>query len=1189
MNESLRNYQLEKLFYAGPVTSLYFHNDAILLAGTGPYLKAFYLPTSKLLASCIVLENNRIYRIVPGKNYYNEKNCGNKSQCQSALTEHEHQILAIYGAKTIQIVEFIIMNPVGKGTGLPLCTFTLRTRLSPLRDWILDVQWLYEPNQDVEDILVASPNITSFGKEKIEIAVAFAHNFVEIWDPLNMVCVYYIQCQERCVLYSARFFGDTRKELLLASGTVFNQVHIWNVTKKDQNGDGIVVKKLVGHEGVIFGIRFNQNGSSIASVSDDRTIRVWKTAVDEKKKEPLVLFGHMARVWDCLFVENYLISISEDSTCRVWQNTIDENTENLNNDCLACWEGHVGKNVWSVAVNPSKKIIATGGQDSGIRLWSLLSISKNKIDSDEDLIRVSLPPLEDYINLKENNQFQPTFKEHIRNFVLVDYLTIVVATNYGYLMRYHYENKQWLILYRDIDLMSYNMMTASRCGRIISCGSIKGHVFIVSPWNEFEPIKQKIHDLKIFEIFIEASEDKDLHYVISHAVHNDIHILQLDLKFATQPTLKPLYKLSLPPDFLLLSLAVCPQYNLLMCGSRESGLAIYHLWPFISSSSNESAPNFAPILYISKSHGKQAVTCITWKIQQTSDNENILLIYTSGRDGEYIKYRLRELRSLLEHPKPIQLLEIPEMENTDRNNLQDIAQEDFNSKTLFSTSMVRKNNELLLLGFYRKRFFIYNEERKFQMFSVACGGAHRVWHFKAANKRLDKATFAFIRKENVYLYARRASALSEGFDKCKLQENFHGREARSIEYLSYSWNGSQTNCTIDPIIFATGAEDSTLRLFQYVPGQKENCLRNLCNIKKHTSVIRTIQWSLGKELLLFSSGACEELRCWKVEMTIARGTHLDIDSLASQISPLMNVNCLEWTCCPTISEIPETRIMDTSVFPIDPANGLHLIAAVYSDAILRVWIFDEGQRHFLLVGQSSFHQKCILHVKHLLIPGQEEGKNQIILLTCATDGRIAIWDVSKTVYGFLKEMQTTTRDEEISSRREQLQPTLRQPLHVYKAHQSGVNCLDVHQIPTDMENFMLVTGGDDNAIGVAILRITTDTWENSEISLKTVIKSDCYIKDLTLITGGASQAHGSSIQDKTTFLTMSLDQRVNLWKVVQKSESSFEILLIDSQFLDVADPSALGAKLISEQSDSNIQIGIVGIGIEIFHIKLQVP
>ena len=49
-------------------------------------------------------------------------------------------------------------------------------------------------------------------------------------------------------MYSAKFFGDVRNELILASGTVFNQVHLWDVMKKNASGDGYVYKKLVGHE-----------------------------------------------------------------------------------------------------------------------------------------------------------------------------------------------------------------------------------------------------------------------------------------------------------------------------------------------------------------------------------------------------------------------------------------------------------------------------------------------------------------------------------------------------------------------------------------------------------------------------------------------------------------------------------------------------------------------------------------------------------------------------------------------------------------------------------------------------------------------------------------------------------------------------------------------------------------------------
>ena len=56
-----------QLFYTGPVTSLCFHNNEILLAGQGPYLKIFYVPTGKLLVNLEVLKYFRIHKIKPGK------------------------------------------------------------------------------------------------------------------------------------------------------------------------------------------------------------------------------------------------------------------------------------------------------------------------------------------------------------------------------------------------------------------------------------------------------------------------------------------------------------------------------------------------------------------------------------------------------------------------------------------------------------------------------------------------------------------------------------------------------------------------------------------------------------------------------------------------------------------------------------------------------------------------------------------------------------------------------------------------------------------------------------------------------------------------------------------------------------------------------------------------------------------
>lgn len=94
-----------------------------------------------------------------------------------------------------------------------------------------------------------------------------------------------VNCAEKCIVYSARIFTEnprpTLERIQVATGTVFNEILIWDTNEYDcDTGDVIVLKRFVGHEGVIFNIRFNGDHSSMASVSDDRTVRIWKSDDD---------------------------------------------------------------------------------------------------------------------------------------------------------------------------------------------------------------------------------------------------------------------------------------------------------------------------------------------------------------------------------------------------------------------------------------------------------------------------------------------------------------------------------------------------------------------------------------------------------------------------------------------------------------------------------------------------------------------------------------------------------------------------------------------------------------------------------------------------------------------------------------------------------------------------------------------
>jgi hypothetical protein len=169
-----------------------------------------------------------------------------------------------------------------------------------------------------------------------------------------------------------------------------------------------VQQRLSGHQGVIFNLQCNnplatsricvhrhnivasslsssitpQSLPSICSVSDDRSVRIWIPSSTEGRYEcRLIGYGHTARVWRCLFLPlpttttktttagtvnvELVATVGEDGTCRIWRT--DKPTS------IACFNGHHG-GIWSLAYDIHHHVIATGGVDATIRLWSLQSL-----------------------------------------------------------------------------------------------------------------------------------------------------------------------------------------------------------------------------------------------------------------------------------------------------------------------------------------------------------------------------------------------------------------------------------------------------------------------------------------------------------------------------------------------------------------------------------------------------------------------------------------------------------------------------------------------------------------------------------------------------------------------------------------------------------------------------------------------
>ncbi|RKU39120.1 hypothetical protein C6496_03415 [Candidatus Poribacteria bacterium] len=122
---------------------------------------------------------------------------------------------------------------------------------------------------------------------------------------------------------------------------------------------GFPYTSLEGHTGRVTKIAFSSDGATLASASEDRTIRLWNVATGIHKH---TLTGHNSYIYSITFSPDgkTLTSGSENGKIRLWNVTTGQYRVTL--------EGH-REVVRSVAFSPDGKTLASGSSDRTIRLW----------------------------------------------------------------------------------------------------------------------------------------------------------------------------------------------------------------------------------------------------------------------------------------------------------------------------------------------------------------------------------------------------------------------------------------------------------------------------------------------------------------------------------------------------------------------------------------------------------------------------------------------------------------------------------------------------------------------------------------------------------------------------------------------------------------------------------------------------
>lgn len=973
--------------------------------------------------------------------------------------------------------------------------------------------------------------------------------------------------------------------------------------QEDDSVDEVeVLYVFTGHEGSIFGVDISREipiGESpqkmlrlLASCSDDRTIRVWdiseamsssilpvmdanrgsKTGFPEARETgfgentpselgvfarhvssmPLAMaMGHVSRIWSVRFappkpIENTgslaLYSFGEDATAQRWRLDLDgrgiiarlaEGGQEWKDEASLTHEAiihrHTGKHIWSSAVSGFSKptqdlLVVTGGSDGKINAVEETTASENSshavmIDISGSEITSSLSVAEDERggqdivttngNAPERRQSAPG--EPFLMYALLSDGAVIATTLGGRVFRglLSGSDLSWtevqLARQHQDDLKRYQVVRSIGASAAL-LGSISGHLYMYrgSSVRQIYKAPGKIADIfslpadsiQGLGIMAPGSSTSQSPIIVSTMGSPQARLLFLDV--LADETVQREVVVELEKGFIVTAVGCCQDY--LIFGSRSGALVLY-------KSTQDKQGGFEEVTRVER-RTKDSVACVIALPSKAGVPSPYFL--TTSRDGRYRIYEIKpattpgqvEVRLRHEAVPPLG----PLIESA-----------------YFTPSTPDTRPELILAGFRSRSFIIWNETRQLEVANVECGGGHRSFTYRVGPYQPERVSFIWTRAARTCIYAQ------AGLSQVAVKRGGHGREIKAVAARGGAGE-----------LLATGAEDTTVRIWRHVPGSTGDELRCLAVVERHTTGIQCLRWA-GENYLISSSGN-EEMFVWRV--TQLEGSDYEAPAVMCEAA------------YPDKTRDGDLRItsFDVEVMSADAAESVDgeeevlCLSLVLSNSTLKTYRYSKS-RGFMLLADGRYTGACPMQIRHLRVAvTNKESRHDaasldLHVLTASTDGHIALW-------------RTTCASGAASSTSPPIATAEHVLVEAHRLHQSGLKALDLHALPhTSPPSYALLTGGDDDALGHARLDWTDDGQAGRFTCSARSVAGGAHAAAITglCVTGVVADPRGG-LGYRVELCTASNDQRVRAWRVdVDVAGRAARMVLVGDRYSAVAD------------------------------------